>query len=77
MVQGHGVVLEGGVAVRHGGVPGVAGLGEEAEVRDPEPAHDLRPGRPGADGSRRLDLGMDHHGPVEGDQGTEARDEEG
>jgi hypothetical protein len=34
VLQAQGVILESGVAVGHGWVAGVAGFGEEAEVRE-------------------------------------------
>jgi hypothetical protein len=34
VLQAQGVILEGGVAVGHGRVAGVAGFGEEAEIRE-------------------------------------------
>ena len=36
MIQAHGVVLESRVAVGHGGMAGVAGFGEKAEVGEAE-----------------------------------------
>jgi hypothetical protein len=41
MIQAHGMVLEGGVAVGHGRVAGVAGFGEEAEIREAETLHQV------------------------------------
>jgi len=41
MLQREGVVLEGGVPVGLGGVPGVARLGEESEVGEHLPVHQL------------------------------------
>jgi hypothetical protein len=39
MIQPHGMVLEGGVAIGHGGVSRVAGFGEQAEVGKTEVVH--------------------------------------
>ena len=36
MLQACGVVLKGGVAVGLGGMPGIAGLGEEAGIGEPK-----------------------------------------
>lgn len=61
MIQTHGVVLEGRVAVGHGGVPRIAGLREEAEVGEPEATHQgqARLSLPGGPGLSRP--GVDEH----------------
>jgi hypothetical protein len=61
VIQSHGVVLEGRVAVSHGGMAGVAGFGEEAEIREAEAAYQ---GGAGLAPTRRrslLRLRMDQH----------------
>jgi len=77
MVQPHGVVLEGCVPVGHGGMAGIAGFGEEAEVGEAKAAHEgqaglsLLPGPPilgpgvqkHAQKQRRLDA---EHGQADG-----------
>ncbi len=60
------MVLEGGVAVGHGGMPGVAGLGEQAEVREAEAAHQEGAGLPPAKGWAFLAPGMKEHAKEQG-----------
>ena len=62
MIQSHGVVLERGMAVGHGWVTGVPCLGEEAEVREPQAAHQARADLPPLEGVALLRLGMGEHG---------------
>lgn len=64
MLEGHGMVLEGGVQVGHRGMAGVAGLGEEGDVGKAEA---------GDENARRLEA----RGLTVGDEGgmDQRRDE--
>jgi len=75
MLQGHRVVLKGGVAVGLGRVAGVAGLGEQGQVRQAKPSHQVAalpcgpvqatPGKGGMEEGRRRRQGKGQ----QGDQG--------
>ena len=56
------MVLKGCVAVGHGRVASVPGLGEEAEVREPKAADQVRTDPPLLDRLVPLRMSMDDHG---------------
>ena len=62
MVKAHGVILERGMAVGHGRVTGGPRFGEEAEVREPQAAHQARANVPSLEGLAPLRVGMGEHG---------------
>lgn len=41
MIEGHGVILERCIRVGHGGMPGVAGFGEQAQIGESKTADHL------------------------------------
>jgi hypothetical protein len=47
MIHGKWMVLKGRMEIGHGGVPGIARLGKEAEIGKHEPAGQFRIGREG------------------------------
>ncbi len=71
------MVLEGRMAVGHGGVPGVAGFGEEAEVREAEAAHEREAGLPSEGRSADLGLPVDDHGDEQRREGADQEQAKG
>ncbi len=65
MIQPWGMVLEGRVAIGHGGVAGVAGLGEEAEIRETQAADQENAGSALLCPSSSLGPGMQKHAEEE------------
>ena len=59
------MVLEGGVAVGHGGMASVAGFGEETEVREAEVAHQNQAGLTLLPGLALLGPGVKDHAQEE------------
>ena len=45
MLQGEGMVLEGGIKISHRRMPGISGLGKEAEVGEVQVLYHSHPGR--------------------------------
>lgn len=72
MVQPHGMVLEGRVAVGHGGVPGVPGFGEEAEIGQAQAADEGQAGLAALGRRALLGPGMEEHGAKQQRQEGEA-----
>ena len=77
VVQPHGVILEGRMAVGHGGMAGVAGFGEKAEVCEAQAAHQRRAGLALPGGGALLRFRMDEHAEeqhrLDADQGQAER----
>jgi hypothetical protein len=77
VVQSHGMVLEGSMPVGHGGMPCVAGLGEEAEVREAKASDQGRTGLPLSRRWGLLGSRMQEHAREKRRQGTEQGQAEG
>jgi hypothetical protein len=65
VVQAHGMVLEGGVAVGHGRMARVPGFSEETEIREAKAAHEGRTGLALLPGPAFLSFGVKEHAQVQ------------
>lgn len=77
MLQTQGVILEGGVAVGHGRVAGVAGFGEEAEIREAQFPHQGLAGLALEEGRSFLYPRMEQGGCEQADLNARQDQEEG
>lgn len=77
MVQADGMVLEGGMTIGHGRVAGIAGFGEEAEIRETQALDQLRTGLPAQGCTASLGLGMDEHAPEQEHQSADQAQTQG